>query len=223
MFLTTVDSLARHLVDSLGHRMANQDSVLRALSMTTSHHPDTVYVDLLRQHPMLGLVGDVAKIMLGAVLALGTSWWMESRRRAQDDKRARRPLMIRVETEAHLVLIALQRLVESIDSPEMDAMPQNMLAELKPLLESFDRVQDRLYLLRNPGIESGLGVWYRKLRITVEQAVGADLLQSYEKSVIPGTPPKPGPPNQERASYRLRFVELQLEGNRLLDRIRKHD
>ena len=185
--------------------------------------PDTVAVKVLG-HPVLGLFGDIGKVVLGAVLALGTSWWMERQRRAIDDKRARRPLKIRVETEAHLVLLAMERLVQSLLAPSItfsEENPQTVLSELKPLLESFDRVQDRLYLLRNPSIETGLGVWYRRLRITVEQAAGVDLDEHFEWSLLPGTPPTPGPPNQERANYRTRFIELQGEGNRLLDRIRK--
>jgi hypothetical protein len=149
--------------------------------------------------------------MLGAVLALATSWWIESRRRAEDDKRARRPLKIRVETEAHLVLLAMQRLVTSLSGPTLGGQeehPGTVLTELKPLLESFDRVQDRLYLLRSPVTETALGVWYRRLRITVEQAANTGFGRVFDVE-------------DERASYRNRFIELQGEGNRLLDQIRK--
>jgi hypothetical protein len=83
-----------------------------------------------------------------------------------------------------------------------------VLTELKPLLESFDRVQDRLYLLRSPVTETALGVWYRRLRITVEQAANTGFGRVFDVE-------------DERASYRNRFIELQGEGNRLLDQIRK--
>jgi hypothetical protein len=86
-------------------------------------------------------------------------------------------------------------------------------------LENLAPLQDRLYLLGNPIIATGLGVWYRRLRITVEQAANADLVEDLPFSVLEGQPTPP--PNQERASFRTRFIELQGEGNQLLDSVRR--
>jgi hypothetical protein len=213
------------LVDSLRQTIAHKDSVIEALALRPiPSPPETVSVHVLGDHPAFGFLIEPGKIVFGAVLALGTSWWIESRRRAQDDKRARRPLKIRVETETHLVLLALEGLVQSLLAPSItfpEESPQTALKDLRPLLESFDRIQDRLYLLRKPTIETGLGVWYRRLRITVEQASSADLIDSPPFSMVEGQPPPP--PNQERANFRTRFIELQREGNRLLERIRNLD
>jgi hypothetical protein len=157
---------------------------------------ETVTVTIAGQHPVLGYLAESAKVFIGAVLALAAGWWLESRR----DRRARLPLRIRLETEAHLVLLTLKRLVDAL-GPPAGANPQRVLQELKPLLESFDRVQDSLYLLRDRLMEVGFGGWYRKLKITSEQAGSV----SYD----------------ELLTYRTRFVELLSEGNRLLDRFRK--
>jgi len=175
---------------------------------------ETVTVTILGQHPVLGFVTDAAKIVLGAVLALGASWWMESRRRAEDDKRARGPFKKKLETETHLVLVELLRLVESLEQPRDQSQPQSVLGNLKPSLESLDRMQDRLYLLRNQATEDELNAWTARLRITVEQATRADLNQFLFNVASP---------NPQRPEYRRRFMELQQEGNRLLDSIRKLD
>jgi hypothetical protein len=50
--------------------------------------------------------------------------------------------------QTHIVLLALKRLVESLSGSSLGVLeehPRTVLAELKPLLDSFDRAQDRLY------------------------------------------------------------------------------
>ncbi len=122
-------------LDSLLHVIEHKDSLLRALSARLSSR-DTVAVEVLGHDPLLGFVTDSAKVVRGAVLALGTSWWLESRRRGQDDQRARRPLKLRLETEAHLVLLA-DRIATKKTRPNAQALALVRSLALRAYVQVF--------------------------------------------------------------------------------------